>query len=162
VNIPQLFPKGTNLDDRLPAISLGQLGTDYTLNWVPWTNKADDYQIRDDFSWTKGNHQFKFGASWALYKKIQTYFADTEGQFGFSGNYTGNDFADYLLGMASSYSEDGYQGKGHWDNQVDCYLCAGQLEGQQEADCEPRPSLGWHSAHLRGIQQPVELLSEPV
>ncbi len=117
VNIPQLFPKGTNLDDRLPAINLGQLGTDYTLNWVPWTNKADDYQIRDDFSWTHGNHQFKFGASWALYKKIQTYFADTEGQFGFSGNYTGNDFADYLLGMASSYSEDGYQGAGHWDNQ---------------------------------------------
>jgi hypothetical protein len=117
VNIPQLFPKGTNLDDRLPAISLGQLGTDYTLNWVPWTNKADDYQVRDDLSWTKGNHQLKFGASWALYKKIQTYFADTEGQFGFSGNYTGSDFADYLLGLASSYSEDGYQGAGHWDNQ---------------------------------------------
>jgi hypothetical protein len=116
VNIPQLFPNGTNLDDRIPAISLGQIGTDYTLNWVPWVNKADDYQVRDDFSWTKGNHQIKFGASYALYKKIQTYFADTEGQFGFSGGYTGNDFADYLLGMASSYSEDGYQGKGHWDN----------------------------------------------
>jgi hypothetical protein len=116
VNIPQLFPNGTNLDDRIPAISLGQLGTNYTLNWVPWTNKADDYQGRDDFSWTKGSHQFKFGASWSLYKKIQTYFADTEGQFGFSGNYTGSDFADFLLGMASSYSEDGYQGAGHWDN----------------------------------------------
>ena len=24
-------------------------------------NKADDYQIRDDVSWTKGAHQFKFG-----------------------------------------------------------------------------------------------------
>jgi len=117
VNIPLLFPNATNIGDRLPAINLSSTGTDYTLNWVPWTNKADDYQIRDDFSWTKGNHQIKFGASWAIYKKIQTYFADTEGQFGFNGNYTGNDFADYLLGMASSYSEDGYQGAGHWDNQ---------------------------------------------
>jgi hypothetical protein len=117
VNIPLLFPSATNIGNRLPAIALNQIGTNYTLNWVPWTNKADDYQIRDDFSWTKGAHQFKFGASWAIYKKIQTYFADTEGQFGFSGNYTGNDFADYLLGLASSYSEDGYQGAGHWDNQ---------------------------------------------
>jgi hypothetical protein len=116
VKIPMLFPSGTNLDDRIPAINLTQLGTDYTLNWVPWTNKADDYQVRDDFSWTKGNHQIKFGASYALYKKLQTYFADTEGQFGFNGQYTGSDFADYLLGMASSYSEDGYQGAGHWDN----------------------------------------------
>ena len=117
VNIPLLFPNTTNLDDRIPAISLSQLGTDYTLNWAPWTNKADDYQIRDDFSWTKGNHQLKFGFSWAIYKKIQTYFADTQGGFTFNGAYTGNDMADFLLGLASAYTEDGYQGDGHWDNQ---------------------------------------------
>ena len=115
-NVPRLFA-GTNALNRIPAISLGgATGTNYTLNWMPWTNKADDYQVRDDFSWTKGAHQLKFGASWALYKKVQTYFADTQGQFGFNGNYSGNDFADFLLGMANSYSEDGYQGMGHWDN----------------------------------------------
>ncbi len=115
-NVPELFPG--NALDRIPAISLsGTTGTNYTLNWVPWTNKADDYQIRDDFSWTHGAHQIKFGASWAIYKKIQTYFADTEGQFSFNGQYSGNDFADFLLGMASGYSEDGYQGAGHWNNQ---------------------------------------------
>jgi hypothetical protein len=117
VSIPLLFPNTTNLDNRIPAISLGQLGTNYTLNWVPWTNKADDYQIRDDFSWTHGAHQLKFGVSWAIYKKIQTYFADTQGGFTFNGTYTGNDFADFLLGLPSSYTEDGYQGAGHWDNQ---------------------------------------------
>jgi hypothetical protein len=116
-NVPRLFA-GTNALNRIPAIALqGATGTNYTLNWVPWTNKADDYQIRDDFSWTHGSHQIKLGASWAIYKKIQTYFANTEGSFGFNGVYTGNDFADYLLGMASSYSEDAYQGAGHWDNQ---------------------------------------------
>lgn len=117
VSIPLLFPNTTNLLNRIPAISLSQLGTNYTLNWVPWVNKADDYQIRDDFSWTKGAHQFKFGFSWAIYKKIQTYFANTQGGFTFNGTYTGNDFADFLLGMPSSFSEDGYQGSGHWDNQ---------------------------------------------
>ena len=99
-NVPELFPG--NALNRIPAISLsGGTGTNYTLNWLPWTNKADDYQIRDDFSWTHGAHQIKFGASWAIYKKIQTYFADTEGQFSFNGGY----------------SEDGYQGAGHWNNQ---------------------------------------------
>jgi len=117
VNIPLLFPNTTNALNRIPAINLGQLGTNYTLNWLPWTNKADDYQIRDDFSWTKGAHQIRIGFSWAIYKKIQTYFADTEGSFGFNGQYTGNDMADFLLGLSSSFSEDGYQGAGHWDNQ---------------------------------------------
>jgi Carboxypeptidase regulatory-like domain/TonB dependent receptor len=108
---------GTNADSRIPAISLGGVtGTDYTVNWMPWNNAANDYQIRDDLSWTKGAHQLKFGFSWALYKKVQNAFADTEGQFSFNGAYTGYDFADYLLGYANSYSEDGAQINGHWNN----------------------------------------------
>jgi len=117
VTIPQLFPKAINADSRLPAISLsGATGTNYSLSWTPWTNKCEDYQIRDDFSWTKGAHQIKFGASYAYYGKAQTYFADTQGQFGFNGQYSGNDFADFLLGMSNSYSEDAVQNLGHWDN----------------------------------------------
>ena len=52
---------------------------------MPWINKADDYQVRDDISLTKGAHQLKFGASWAIYKKIQDYFANTQGNFTFNG-----------------------------------------------------------------------------
>jgi len=117
VNVPSIFPSAVNIDKRLPAIDLaGSTGTNYTLNWTPWTNKADDYQIRDDFSWTRGAHQIKIGVSYAYYKKLQTYFANTEGGFNFNGQYSGNDFADFLLGMASSYSQDAYQGIGNWDN----------------------------------------------
>lgn len=116
LSIPRLF-SGPNADNRIPAINLsGATGTDYTLNWMPWNNKADDYQIRDDVSWTKGGHQLKLGASWALYKKIQDLFANTEGGFTFNGSYTGNDFADFLLGYAQNYAEDGVQDAGHWDN----------------------------------------------
>ncbi len=84
---------------------------------MPWINKADDYQIRDDVSWTKGAHQLKLGGSWALYKKIQDYFANTQGNFTFNGTYTtpsaaqctpgpnqtcGSDYADFLLGLGQS------------------------------------------------------------
>jgi len=121
---------GPNADTRIPSIQLaGVTGTNYTANWTPWVNKADDYQFRDDVSWTKGAHQLKFGFSWALYKKIQDAFANTEGNFKFDGSFTnpagcvpspttscGFDFADYLMGFAQQYTEDGVKISGHWNN----------------------------------------------
>jgi hypothetical protein len=107
---------GPNASTRIPTINLQQTTAQYSANWTPWVNKADDYQIRDDISWTRGAHQFKMGASWALYKKIQDVFASTQGNFGFNGLYTGNDFADFLLGYAQNYSEDAVHDNGHWNN----------------------------------------------
>ena len=107
---------GPNASNRIPTINLQNTGTQYTANWTPWVNKADDYQLRDDISWTRGSHQFKIGASWALYKKIQDVFASTQGNFAFNGYYTGNDFADFLLGYAKTYQEDAVHDNGHWNN----------------------------------------------
>ncbi|MFZ1156813.1 MAG: TonB-dependent receptor [Candidatus Sulfotelmatobacter sp.] len=121
---------GPNVNNRIPSIDLnGVTGSDYTVNWMPWNNKADDYQLRDDLSWTHGAHQLKFGFSWALYKKVQDAFANTEGNFNFNGSFTspagctgsssvscGYDFADFLLGYAQQYTEDGAKITGHWNN----------------------------------------------
>jgi Carboxypeptidase regulatory-like domain len=108
---------GPNVDNRIPSIDLGgSTGTDYTSAWEPWINSANDYQLRDDISWTKGAHQLKFGFSWALYKKVQDYFAITQGNYTFNGSFTGNDFADFLLGDAQSYEEDAVHSSGHWNN----------------------------------------------
>ena len=80
---------GTNVSDRIPDLNLsGSTNTHYTVNWMPWNNTADDYQVRDDLSWTKGAHQFKFGFGWAIYKKVQDYFAETQGGFTFDGSAT--------------------------------------------------------------------------
>lgn len=112
----RIFP-GPNADDLIPAVALsGATGTNYTANWVPWNNDANDYQIRDDISWSKGAHQLKFGGSWALYKKAQDVFAGIQGSFSFNGFYTGSDFADFLLGYSNSYSENGVHDTGHWNN----------------------------------------------
>ncbi len=118
---------GTNVDNRIPDINLsGSTNTHYTVNWMPWNNIADDYQVRDDLSWSKGAHQFKFGFSWALYKKVQDYFAETQGGFTFDGSATtpagtcpantqcGLDYADFILGDAQHYAENGYKGTGTW------------------------------------------------
>lgn len=108
---------GPNDNTRIPSINLnGSTGANYTSNWTPWNNKADDYQVRDDVSWSKGAHQLKLGGSWAIYKKIQDAFANTQGNFNFNGGFTGNDFADFLLGYAQQYTEDATKISGHWNN----------------------------------------------
>ena len=112
----RLFSGPNNLN-RIPNIDLnGSTGTKFEVSNWPWSNKADDYQLRDDVSLTKGAHQLKFGGSWALYKKIQDLFGVTQGAFNFDGTYTGNDFADFLLGDAKAYTELGVQDKGLWNN----------------------------------------------
>ncbi len=112
----RLFTGPNNLN-RIPNIDLtGSTGTKFEISSWPWVNKADDYQIRDDVSWTKGAHQLKIGGSWALYKKVQDLFGQTQGGFTFDGTFTGNDFADYLLGDAKQYQELAVQDKGLWNN----------------------------------------------
>jgi hypothetical protein len=112
----RLFSGPNNLN-RIPNIDLtGSTGTKFEISSWPWVNKADDYQIRDDVSLTKGSHQLKFGASWALYKKVQDLFGQTQGGLTFDGTFTGNDFADYLLGNAKSYQELAVQDNGLWNN----------------------------------------------
>jgi hypothetical protein len=112
----RLFSGPNNLN-RIPNIDLGgSLGTKFEISSWPWRNKADDYQIRDDLSWTKGAHQLKFGFSWAIYKKVQDLFGQTQGGFNFDGTFSGSDFADFLLGDAKSYQELAVQDHGFWNN----------------------------------------------
>ncbi|MGA8086278.1 MAG: carboxypeptidase-like regulatory domain-containing protein [Terracidiphilus sp.] len=101
----------------MPSIALQkQTGTNYSPNWSPWNNVAKDYSIRDDISWVKGAHQFKFGGSWAFFTKVQDAFAPVEGNFGFNGYYTNYDFADFLLGLAQNYNESAVHQAGTWNN----------------------------------------------
>src|SRR6266403_2064381 len=108
---------GPNNLTRIPNIDLsGGSGAQFEISSWPWHNKADDYQIRDDISLTKGSHQLKFGASWAIYKKVQDLFGQTQGGFTFNGSFTGNNVADMLLGDASGYQELAVQDHGYWNN----------------------------------------------
>src|SRR3984957_13882760 len=120
----RLFTGPNNLS-RIPNIDLGgAINTQFEISSWPWHNKADDYQIRDDISWTRGAHQLKFGGSWALYKKVQDLFGQTQGGFNFNGTFTGNGtsafpglgYADFLLGDANTYQELAVQDHGLWNN----------------------------------------------
>ncbi len=109
-----------NASDIIPIINLntggGKTGSRYDANWSPWSNIADSYQVRDDLSWSKGAHQLKFGGSWLNFRKLQPLQVATQGNFGFSGQFTNYDFADYLLGLANSYNEAVLKDDRHWNS----------------------------------------------
>jgi Carboxypeptidase regulatory-like domain len=103
-NAGQLF--NNNDDNRLPTVSIGgTYGVNYDPASWPWKNAAFDKQVRDDVSWTKGRHNLKIGGQFMRYSKNQDIFGDTQGDYNFSGIYSGNAVADFLLGYAANYSE---------------------------------------------------------
>jgi hypothetical protein len=114
----RLFGNSPNNLNRIPNIDMsGFAGSNFEISSWPWINSANDYQIRDDVSWTHGAHQFKFGGSWALYKKVQQLFGQTQGGFSFNNSdFTGNNVANMLLGLPSSYQQLAVADSGYWNN----------------------------------------------
>ena len=88
----------------------------YTSNWTPWNNKADDYQFRDDVSWTKGAHQIKLGFSWAIYKKTQDAFANTQGTSPSTAISRAMTLPTTCLVLPKQYTEDAVKITGQWNN----------------------------------------------
>ncbi len=63
------------------------------------------YHVSDNFSKVIGTHTVKFGGSFS-YDQVEYRFAlNLNGSFGFNGNETGSDFADFLIGAPNGYSQ---------------------------------------------------------
>ena len=62
-------------------------------------------QYTDNLTWVKGKHTAKFGVDWRTvsYSRVNTFGADDEfGSLNFNGSFSGNAFADLLLGLPQS------------------------------------------------------------
>jgi Carboxypeptidase regulatory-like domain/TonB-dependent Receptor Plug Domain len=72
--------------------------TRYVENTFSWT---------DAVSWTRGKHNWKFGAGFSPYQENLVYDYYTNGEFdfysSFSSTASGNPYADFLIGGASAY-----------------------------------------------------------
>jgi hypothetical protein len=95
-----------NGSTSLPGLSLGApYNTSEKFGSAPWHNAANDYEPKVDLSYTLGKHAMKFGASYNRYIKDQKLFLDAEGDYSISNPLTGDSAVDFILGLASSYSE---------------------------------------------------------
>ena len=90
----------------IPDISLNNFGFG-----DPGTNNGiqNTYQIGDNFSKILGRHTLKFGGEYRYYQMNNRNGGQFLGGFNFSGEETGYDVADYLLGAPSGYSQASVQ-----------------------------------------------------
>lgn len=102
---PELFP--STLQGALPSITIdGINGLAFT---SPQNIENPSYTVRDNLTVVRGNHTFKFGVFLSREAKNENAGNALNGGFTFSANRpggTGNAFANFLLGLPSSYFED--------------------------------------------------------
>jgi hypothetical protein len=103
-NLPFKSGAGTN---RLPEVDFaagyGSIGWTYTL---PIDHASDlEDTLSDDWSWLRGNHFIQAGANIVFGTKRQINFSASNGDWFFSGQFTGDPIADYLLGDAASFTQ---------------------------------------------------------
>ncbi|HVG26773.1 MAG TPA: hypothetical protein VM865_04125, partial [Acidobacteriaceae bacterium] len=75
----------------------------------PKSNQHRNFQYATDTSWTHGGHSMMFGAD--LMHERASFFngANAVGVFSFTGMYSGNAFADMLLGYPDTVTRDYYK-----------------------------------------------------
>lgn len=73
---------------------------------------GNSFQWNDDLTWVKGNHTFKFGTDIRRARFDQYYYFDVNGEYTFDNSGPnaiipgdGNNYAEYLLGLADTYTQ---------------------------------------------------------
>jgi hypothetical protein len=103
--LPSLFPSSVKTHTSgLPTIGTGNTGGSPTL-LAPWNNSEDLYGAKDDVSWVKGSHTFKFGALFDFNGKnefnggggAERFSASTSDSNVLAGFKTGMPFANALI-----------------------------------------------------------------
>ncbi|MGA8151821.1 MAG: TonB-dependent receptor [Terriglobales bacterium] len=118
LSLQQAFP----LDEgnRIPTLYFNGGYTGIVEQWF-FHNDAYSIPFQFDNTWIKGRHTFRFGLVFTPEGKSELANPssnNTNGTFTFSGDYTNNAMADFLLGDAYNYTETALDpfGKYRWYN----------------------------------------------
>jgi hypothetical protein len=138
VGVPKVFT-GTPGDEILPGISFGSGGYGGFNFFGPYDNTYGSHRIKDTLTRTIGAHALKVGFLYSFEFKNENAASGTNGSFAFPGTSTasftstGDAFADFLLGRASSYSENNVD--------VTSHLRFEMVEAFAQDDWKVRPNL---------------------
>jgi hypothetical protein len=105
LTIKDYFPDANTLH-LIPQIMFSQGWGSISTNLLPLDPARDDNQIlSDNFSRVAGRHTIQAGGSLFHYNKTQAAFNQTQGSYSFSGTFTNDAVADFMLGAAASYTQ---------------------------------------------------------
>ena len=101
------LPYNGFLSNRLPLVSFSGGWSSFGITQqLPLIHASDlESTLTDDWSWIKGAHNIEGGLNIVLSTKRQNAFSASNGSWFFSGRFTGDPIADYLLGSAASFNQ---------------------------------------------------------
>jgi Carboxypeptidase regulatory-like domain len=112
INFTEIFPE--NRLDKIPEFSVQGYST-LSGNGLPYVIDARSWDLRDNFTWVKGNHNFRFGGLFINSYKAEntrvrdggiiTFSTGTTAGTSFRPQDSGHALANMLLGAYSRYTE---------------------------------------------------------
>jgi Carboxypeptidase regulatory-like domain/TonB dependent receptor len=89
--------------EGIENVALQNLGITFGVDITNAVQRQNTFQLADNLSKIAGAHTLKVGAEFHFDQVNEVPNATFNGSFQFNGSETGSDFADYLIGVASTY-----------------------------------------------------------
>ncbi len=107
LNTLGIIPSGPQGYEGLPPLSFINftVGSPTLTTFQP----NNTWHLSESFSKILGPHTMKFGGEFRYYQVNERNVCAPNGSFSFDGSETGSDFADYLLGAPSGYTQCSFQ-----------------------------------------------------
>jgi hypothetical protein len=96
---------GVSTDPRdagFPQISTGNFFSTMGDPTVNTTRRTRHFELFENFTWDRGTHRLKFGAYYYHLKLRPVQADNARGAFAYTGQFSGNAFADFLLGYPTT------------------------------------------------------------
>jgi Carboxypeptidase regulatory-like domain len=90
-------------------VNFSGLTTSENVDRLNSASQSKTFEFLDDLTWVRGHHTLKFGVDMRKIRAITPlgfFGADNYGTFYFNGMFSGNDFADFLLGYPNESDVD--------------------------------------------------------
>ncbi len=110
LGIPGINDPNNPLTGGLPNIQISGLNPLGNGDWFPENLREDNYQLLDSFTYIHGRHSFKMGGD--LRRREHGFFQvqNTRGDLFYTGQFTTNSLADFLIGYTQSLFRDAQTG----------------------------------------------------
>ncbi|HUQ94366.1 MAG TPA: carboxypeptidase regulatory-like domain-containing protein [Bryobacteraceae bacterium] len=99
-------PRASGISAGIPLFTITGYGAAGAPNNSPRLFKTQKMQLGDTLNWIRGAHVLKVGGDYTRRHEDQRFNPQIRGSYTFTQNYTGDGFADFLLGLPGTATRE--------------------------------------------------------